>query len=56
MTATPFLLCVFGKNDVLLAMPFIVLLSFTSLVSTTRLSDCIRCWTHFAPPSFFAKP
>ena len=28
MTATPFLLCVFGKNDVLLAMPFIVLLSF----------------------------
>ncbi len=22
MTATPFLLCVFGKNDVLLAMPF----------------------------------
>ncbi len=34
MTATPFLLCVFCKDDVLLAMPFIVLLSFTSLVST----------------------
>ena len=28
MAATPFLLCVFGKNDVLLAMPFIVLLFF----------------------------
>jgi len=28
MTATPFMLCVFGKNDVLLAMAFIVLLSF----------------------------
>jgi len=25
MTTTPFLLCVFGKNDVLLAMPFIVI-------------------------------
>src|SRR6266496_343388 len=36
MTATPYLLWVFGKNDVLLATPFIVLLSFTSLVSTTR--------------------
>ncbi len=33
MTATPYLLWVFGKNDVLLATPFIVLLSFTSLVS-----------------------
>ena len=28
MTATPFLLCVFGKNDVLLAMPFIVIALF----------------------------
>jgi len=36
MTATPFLLCVFGKNDVLVAMPFIVLLACTSLASTTR--------------------
>jgi len=54
MTATPFLLCVFGKNDVLLAMPFIVLLSFTSLVSTTRLSNPML--EHFVPLSFFAKP
>ncbi len=56
MTATPYLLCVFGKNEVLLAMPSIVLPSFTSLVSTTCLSNCIRCCAHFAPPSFFAKP
>jgi len=37
MTATPFLLCVRGKDDVLLAMLFIVLLFFTSLVSIARL-------------------
>ena len=42
--------------DVLLAVPFIVLLFFTSLVSTARLSNCFRCRTHFVPLSFFAKP
>jgi hypothetical protein len=52
MAATPFLLCAFGKNDVLLAMPFIVLLSFTSLVSTTWLYPMLDA---FWSSGFFCK-
>ena len=55
MTGTPFLLCVFGKNDVLLAMPFIVLLSFTSHVSTTRLSNCYPMLDAFCSSEFFRE-
>jgi len=51
---TAFLLCVFGKDDVF-AMPFIVLLFFTSLVSTACLSNCFPMLDAFCSSEFFRE-
>jgi hypothetical protein len=55
MTATPFLLCVFGNDDVLLAMPFIVLLFFHVACFNCRLSNCFPMLDAFCSSEFFRE-